>query len=175
MNKLLTPVNDIETIYKYVYDYLAEYRMKDTLTSTAVDQLRSFAVLCPMEYGRAVYIAQSILAAFDSLGTVYESDCGNIQYRRTIQKDEADELTNKVNLYPNPASDNVIVEFDLETFAGFEIEFYDYLGNRVMTTIVNKNKGSYTINTFAMAKGLYLYNITSNGQIIQSGKLMIIK
>lgn len=175
LNKLINPENDIETLYKYVYDYLISFRQTDTLSVAAINQLRQYAVLCPMEYGRAVYIARSILPAFDTLGTMYKSDCGDFNYKRSEQKPDNSSNPEFVNLYPNPASESVTIQFNINTTNGFEIDFYNYLGARVLGAKVNSNTGSVTLNTSGMAKGMYLYQVTSNGRKIYSDKLIIIK
>jgi len=75
-----------------------------------------------------------------------------------------------VSIFPNPFSSsiNVFVNDIFQTH--LDISFYNVLGVKVMSKILIPQQN--TIETNNLALGIYFYNVSSNGKIVQLGKLV---
>jgi hypothetical protein len=91
-------------------------------------------------------------------------------------EDEADVL--ETAIYPNPASDNVIINYGFDNDATVNIDVYDTSGRRVLALENNKTvfEGELNSSTFSVSNlnaGLYVITIqTSNGEN-QTHRLMV--
>ncbi len=78
---------------------------------------------------------------------------------------------NQVLVYPNPFINSINIQLadDLEISNCF-LKLYDVSGNE----LINKNirNHSTTLETSKLRSGVYYFNVTNNGQSIQSGKLI---
>jgi hypothetical protein len=74
-----------------------------------------------------------------------------------------------IRLYPNPAGDELTVEYDGADQAIFEL--YDMLGYPVASVKLSDNQ--QVINTAQLAKGMYYAAIRSDGRLVQVGKVVI--
>ncbi len=80
-----------------------------------------------------------------------------------------DELNDKVvSIYPNPATTQVI--FNLNNINNASITIYNSNGQLIST--LNDMSNQYVLNKESLSNGLYFYTITSNQQIIKSGKFI---
>lgn len=83
-----------------------------------------------------------------------------------------DELTNlsALNIFPNPASDEVSVSFNLNDASDVTVEVMDLTG-KVMATVMSANNVTgmqkSVVNTTNYAAGMYVINITTNEGSIQ--------
>ncbi|ANW95414.1 hypothetical protein AXE80_03575 [Wenyingzhuangia fucanilytica] len=74
---------------------------------------------------------------------------------------------NKINVYPNPVSNNVIITNSQNS----TVEFYTVLGKLVFTDVAKSNEESYDISDFG--KGIYFVKINQHG--VSSTKKIIKK
>lgn len=80
-------------------------------------------------------------------------------------------------VYPNPASEQISVSFDLENTTSIQLNIYDLSGKLVLHSFeTGLNKGNQTIqlNTQALTRGTYLVKMVA-GNEIHTAKLIIIK
>lgn len=79
------------------------------------------------------------------------------------------------DVYPNPARENIYIQYNLETSDFITIELYDILGKRI-TTIENTYKplGTHIVgfDTLTLKDGVYTVKF-SNGKNVQTKKLLI--
>jgi uncharacterized surface protein with fasciclin (FAS1) repeats len=71
---------------------------------------------------------------------------------------------NKLNIYPNPASSNAFVEFDLKKSAQTEVRLLDVQGKLVFSTSNNSTQGAQRIELpiNGLSTGLYIVEVRSN-------------
>lgn len=82
-----------------------------------------------------------------------------------------DENTSLVsNAYPNPASNRFFIELENAPNNAI-VEFYNLLGSKVKVVDVNDVKTE--INVSDLKSGIYLYTITSNGQALETKKMVV--
>lgn len=75
-----------------------------------------------------------------------------------------------IRIFPNPftGSINVVVNEVLQT--NLEIYFYNSTGVSVLSKSLTPQQN--TIETNNLAKGMYFYNVISDGKILKCGKLV---
>ena len=85
-------------------------------------------------------------------------------------------LVKLFNIYPNPAKDIAVINFNLNEVCDVEIEITDLSGKVVYTNSLNNATGFQNINLNVenMNSGLYFVNLKTNGESI-SKKLTITK
>ena len=78
-------------------------------------------------------------------------------------------------IYPNPFSDNLSVEYYLVEKTHTEIEIYNSIGKKVFEQASLINKAGMHTETFSLAdlsKGVYFMILKSDGAIIQTEKIV---
>ena len=166
-NNTIADTNLIESNQKAVNDiYLKSLAIGKQPDSMQIVQLTEIAYQKPYIGGNAVYSARAILRL----------DINDIE--RTIQNKNLNVLNNPnkeidCKLYPNPAKDEVIVDFYGELPKDLFIELFDLLGNKVETQNLKENITK--ISTIKQNSGVYYFRIINNNELIKSGKLVIIK
>jgi len=90
---------------------------------------------------------------------------------------ESNESTNTFSIYPNPASDNATVNFNLKESTTVSVNVVNMLGQTVLSNklgIVNAGTHNYDLSTADLSKGIYIVNVIV-GDKIQSKKISVIK
>lgn len=83
---------------------------------------------------------------------------------------------NKFNAYPNPATSQVTVQYELSNrTAGDDahIIITSLVGNKVCSQRINSNNGKATLDLSNLVAGIYFYSLEVNGQIISTKKLIV--
>jgi Secretion system C-terminal sorting domain len=89
-------------------------------------------------------------------------------------EEETDEY--KISLYPNPASDQLLLEYNLSDVQEANFIIYDVTGKLLYKRILKGGNNTEIITDLELASGVYLYQIiTSDNQILKQEKLTIIK
>ncbi len=78
----------------------------------------------------------------------------------------------KINLYPNPLYDAMKIDIEGKAFKEITFNIFDLTGKLVESCQYNSNNIMYYRNR-NLPTGMYFYNLESEGQLINSGKLMI--
>lgn len=84
----------------------------------------------------------------------------------------AEGFTTQMMLYPNPAQNNVNVQFECQTDTA-SIAIYDLTGKQLSTQAVNSKKGTVNIYLSTFAAGIYVVVLKENGYISLQKKLII--
>lgn len=79
------------------------------------------------------------------------------------------ETKNTVIVSPNPVYDELTVKFETET-TGCSIELFNMQGRRILQKKLDASQNLLDMHSFS--SGLYLYRLTDNGKIIQTGKII---
>ncbi len=80
------------------------------------------------------------------------------------------------NAYPNPATSNVTIQYDLSGRAAStdaRIVITSLVGNKVYTLPLSNNSGKASIDISNLVAGIYFYSIEANGQVISTKKLIV--
>jgi OOP family OmpA-OmpF porin len=79
---------------------------------------------------------------------------------------EENGINNKFKIYPNPANEQILIEYKLNTPTDFKLTLYDVLGNVVYQELRVKAYGSYSINIpiTNLTSGIYITQIELNAK-----------
>ncbi|MBN8695459.1 MAG: T9SS type A sorting domain-containing protein [Bacteroidetes bacterium] len=94
----------------------------------------------------------------------------------TIPLEESAEIeTLAVQVYPNPAEDQLNVQFSQALLLDTSFNIYDLAGKLVFSTQLKAGTEKSEITGFDLSNGMYIYKVSSGGEVLQQGKLSIIK
>ena len=83
------------------------------------------------------------------------------------------EVKSSVNIYPNPATDNVTISFTaINKLANINV--YDITGKQLLNKTVDANVGSYKMNLSSLNRGIYFVQVTI-GNTTTTKKLSLVK
>ncbi len=89
----------------------------------------------------------------------------------TVGKDEFTLEGLELNVFPNPASDNIKIEFSGENaLEQFYVQVYDLLGKEVLS---GTTYSGGSLNLLDVKSGLYTLNLVSDGQVLARRKLVV--
>jgi len=96
----------------------------------------------------------------------------------TVGKDFLDVLSDvenvlddaKLNLFPNPTSENFLIQISDGDFIPSDLIIYDHIGKLVLRERINNN--SQLIDMQSMNSGIYFYELYHRGQQVAKGKLV---
>jgi hypothetical protein len=121
----------------------------------------------PWEGGDAVYIARLMLNI--------DEDAIVVDFAKAPKSESINTKTNSAKLYPNPASNQVMIEFDNALIVNAMLEIYGYSGNLLQTSVLQTGYQFISVSTKDLKSGIYYYRIISNNEIIAKDKLLIVK
>ncbi|OQX76864.1 MAG: hypothetical protein B6D61_08105 [Bacteroidetes bacterium 4484_249] len=108
----------------------------------------------------------------DTVGTLYT----DIYINKVMPEDvltNAEDTPNPfdmdVNIFPNPFSEMINIKTIRK---GLQFNLYTVTGNILFSKRLNLLNGTLSINVSSTSPGFYIYHITDNSRVIQSGKLI---
>ena len=117
-----------------------------------------------------IYIDAVVIKGF----TTSNIEGGN-ETSELIELSGLPELSQEINVYPNPTNEDIFI--NLSGFEGehIEIKVYDLMGRIVYKNLVQESKAEYKISTAGMQNGFYIIKITEEGEIINTTKIAVQK
>lgn len=110
----------------------------------------------------------------DSKGTMFIADMDNNRIRMVYNPQLSapnDKLTMpEVKIYPNPAYDELNVEYDFNEDATLQIS--EVTGRAMVLKNLDSKKNKESIDIRAVPQGIYFYRILQNGVIVYAGKVV---
>lgn len=93
------------------------------------------------------------------------------------QEERVSDFTLNQN-YPNPFNPSTVISYKLSVDSHVELKVFDLLG-REMTSLVNSRmpagNHNVTFNAEGLASGMYYYQLITDGQLIQTRKMMLVR
>lgn len=77
------------------------------------------------------------------------------------------------NLYPNPANNQVTLDFDKGFNQNLSIEIKDILGKQIETLAVNASAKKLKLDLSSYSKGIYFISVLDNQQRVKTKKLIV--
>ena len=132
---------------------------------------------------QASRFAQSVLHYVynDTIQIIQEDIDSTEGSKRSNQINEEKLLVNeikdmKLKIYPNPASNEVIIEaYFAEAHSDAVISVYNLIGNKLVVIPLNKVENRIELNTEDWNNGIYPYTLSFNGSVKEKGKISIFK
>ena len=97
----------------------------------------------------------------------------SLEANNAIVKEKQRILTedSKIKVYPNPASEYILIEYDCENDGVFLL--YNSIGQQILSTQLEKGKRKVQIAIKDISNGMYQYKCTLNGCVESIGKLSV--
>jgi len=169
LNNSIVPEQDVFLNLKTVLGiYLATWcNEKYTFSTSEYETLFAIANQTPYEGGDAVYTARIMIG--------FEPDEHGVAYR--LHKYDKVEEKEELILYPNPASNEVTIEFTNDAFENVNalLQVYSITGKLIYQTSFNTNNSFKVLSVDMLKNGVYIYHISLSNGIDKSGKLVILK
>lgn len=153
-------------------------------TQNQLDLLMTVAEQCPAQGGPAVFRARSILLE-DQLNN-YTSEMQLYTFVDSCDASESDSRMGQLNsnpltstylleVYPNPAGDQLTLRYQTKGTSFIQFEVYDAMGKQVFKHELFPETGTESVNFSQIATGLYFYRWIVDGQQVKSERLVIIR
>jgi Secretion system C-terminal sorting domain len=166
-NAALAGASDLTGNHKTVFEIYNRSWLKDSVALTAADSatLLVIALQHPAQGGDAVYTARVMLRIFVDDAT------GNYFNYRVAAATETQ--TPAVEVFPNPANNQITItghyaETDVVVFS-----LYDLTGRIMLSEQLKTGNGTLNLDLGAVQPGVFLYQITVNGAVTTTDKLVI--
>lgn len=175
-NNSLTGTGDYRTNEKTVNSiYLQTIAIgNNTFSDTQLSSLQAIAAQCPLFGGEAVLRARDMLALVQDAPTHYNNanTCGNA-VRPSQNRIEQLQVNDFVQVRPNPASENIVVDYSLSEGVKYQIMLVSIFGQVVGIFPLDGHEGVTTIPINKLPEGIYWYSVTGGIGKSSPGKLII--
>lgn len=81
----------------------------------------------------------------------------------------------KVNLYPNPVTDVLHLEFSAATTKENTLEIYNAIGQRLARKIFSRSERTVTLSTEEFSNGIYFLRVEEHGRTVYKSSFEVIK
>jgi hypothetical protein len=149
----------------------------DTFTTGDSSQLHYIANLCPLLAGTAVFEARAMYALIANQYYWDEAACSGYSYRDLSVPVRSDSViqSSVIKIYPNPASDKLILDWLSPKNESADIVIVDMMGQQILEQTVKSNTGHIFIDVTSFNVGTYLTTLQSVNGLIYKTKTVIMK
>lgn len=170
----ITPNDNLETNYQIVETIMLDHEINGgVFNNTELNSLRTIAQLCPFTDGDAVFIARGLLAPIDSVE--YISSCEGETSTRMAAPSVDTTNVFTFNLFPNPSSGSITLNYQLNENETGALEIYSIAGSLVTSIPLYSGQQLRTTLLPDLGAGTYLYKVSVNGEMKLADRLVIIK
>ena len=81
--------------------------------------------------------------------------------------------TTQLDVYPNPARERLTIDYRLAGNKEAQFELINLLGSKVYETALPNGQNSVKLNIERFAKGVYFYRVISDGETLETKRLVI--
>lgn len=150
------PTSEMESFHKttkeiYSHSWLIN---KSSLSIEDSLALYSIAYQSPRVSGNAVYQARAMLGLIILDTETYSAKSSSISI----------ETIDNIKLYPNPVSDVLNYEFEIEYPEKGNVKIYSILGQMLKEFKVNHKLSAGTVDISSFSKGVYLFELNIEGK-----------
>ncbi len=117
--------------------------------------------------GEAVYSARVILGLDPADLNQDYAKRPNIPIEKVV-------YTNKIRVYPNPATNQINLAFEKELSMESVFEIYDFSGKLLLSKTLEAKTVFNTINLIRVKAGIYYYKIYTANETLAKNKLVIL-
>jgi hypothetical protein len=158
--------NDASNSFDYSQTTGASFKIKTSLSPSLNDYIAVVATHRKNQNWLAVNPFSDAELPHDLLDTTT-----NLAEAKSLQTDiavNAEEIAQKIEIFPNPFNDNIIIQNNSKE--DLVVEFTTIDGKTIKQTTLHERENK--INTATLNSGLYLVKITRNGELVLTSKLL---
>jgi hypothetical protein len=134
-----------------------------------------------MEKGIAVYKARSIYSSISPSSTFDDIALCSTGLNKNSTDSEgtidmnmlSNLLADNLMVYPNPANDEVTIDYVLPENAIGKITIFDMLGRARMTLDLSATNNRANFSVANLEKGVYIYKYIVNAKVVKTDKLTV--
>jgi hypothetical protein len=142
-----------------------------SFTAQDLSDLSNIASQCPAEGGKAIIQARNYLMMLNRKIMTFANYC--VTSQRVMESSLSDPGAGTFNMYPNPNDGNMKLDYSVERNA--ELQIIDLTGKVMCSYQLSAVNHSLSINCEGLSNGVYLYKVVYNGELLNTGKITIIK
>ncbi|MEZ4885497.1 MAG: T9SS type A sorting domain-containing protein [Chitinophagales bacterium] len=117
---------------------------------------------------------QSWIVKVDADGnTCWVADCDSTVLITNIEEPSISPSSFSLSLFPNPASEQVEVVYQLPNNQSGILKVYDYQGRLIDNRVLDNGYSSLILDLEGFTAGVYLYSLEVEGERLESGKLVV--
>jgi hypothetical protein len=176
----ILPNDQREQVWKdvLIIDLNRRVNKNPKLAEDKINDLIAIAVLCPMEYGQAVYKARNLLQLFSGVHLRYKNNCEATPApepaarKRKEELNQTDSIGIGFSVSPNPNSGEFNVIMPSNSDSNFDITIFNSLGDIVfLKTKIGTTNLPISLN---VSKGFYTLQIEKlNSEIVYRQKIIV--
>lgn len=140
--------------------------------------LEDIAQQCPLAGGNAVWRARSIYSLIDDQAT-YDDALACLNSGILLRKKHTDPNSlrplRSSSIFPNPASDEATLTYSLPTDSKANLLISDEFGRDILHYTLDSKEAQFMFSTKLLNEGMYYYKIMVGDQIIEAGKISILR
>ncbi len=166
LNTALAGTTELTETHKTVFEIYNRSWLLDNTALSAADTsvLLAIALQHPSEGGEAVYTARVML------GITVDDATGSYSFRLA---DTETLPVNAAEVFPNPAATQLTVKGKFSESGVLVFVLFDLTGRMLINEQLPAGNSSINVDLSTVQPGAYLYQITVNGAMVQSERLVI--
>lgn len=143
-------------------------------------EISTIAALAAHDHTRAAMYCKNILLAVDEnyayKEPIIKAQSGSNARINNSKQEQTDILNTKVAVYPNPANEYLIVEYQLEQNESENLlSIYDAAGKVIYTLVITDSQNQLLLDTRNYKTGIYTCIFSMNGKTISTAKFNIVR
>lgn len=173
------PLGHYQEDYEYVVnsgqDYLDEHNGRFCVTPEYPAGTYCYFATVDANWNSAYpYAVGPTYYGVKDVSTVSSVPGGTTTYTSTvnISKNELENV--EINIYPNPANEFIVMQFNALVKQNIDVELFDITGKLIQKTIIYQGSTIAHVDTKSLQNGQYIIRFTSNGETLVK-KVMITK
>ena len=183
LNNSIISSNDLEKDEQFINKLYLQWLKGgiEMIDSTDSIALEIMAWSCPMEKGTAVYKARSIYSSISPSSTFDDIALCSIGLNKNSTQQEStidmnmlnNILSDEIKVYPNPANDEVTIDYVLQENTQGKITIFDMLGRARITLDLSATNNRANFSVANLEKGVYIYKYIVNTKVVKTDKLTV--
>ncbi len=142
-----------------------------TFSSQDSTTIENIAALCPLSDGEAVLWARALLTLITEEPRAYPDDTTCAVLERSSPA--TNHAGKGVRVYPNPATDRLIVEYHAPQGSEYTFSLFNALGQLTKSVALSGDSSPVQVPLDRIPAGIYYYSVSGVGTNMYSGKIII--
>lgn len=171
INSAVDPEADYETWQQAINGLFLHAIDADDWDFSAGEQaaIDTIAALCPLYAGRAVYEARALQEYYR---VPVWNDCPLVEERSNRV---AKAMRSDFSVYPNPANNQVQIDFNLPVGTGYQVQLVDMMGRVIETISIAAGAKQVALSLAKCHSGVYLVQVSNLARLVSQQKLSVIR
>jgi hypothetical protein len=173
------PLGHYQEDYEYIAnaneDYLDEHNGRVSVTPEYPNGIYCYFATVDANWNSAYpYVVGPTFYGVYDASTVNSVPSGTTAYTSSVAINENSLNKIEINIYPNPATDFVVIQFNTLVKENIDVELFDITGKRIQKTVLYQGSTITNFDTKELANGQYLIKFTTQNKTLTK-KIVIAK